>query len=390
MLNGEESENKQNLREFIINSATCDEHFTQEDIYQIRVFNLSNLLNSKIGSLINGYQKLQTKNIEQCLINFSELCEKILVNTCSLLSDSQCLLNDAIIESLNNKMKSILISGMLFKNTDNDSKKFSKDSYSADNSIEFTTNKLHQKCTVLLEKLDKSIENKYFLKKENNISKHTNKDTFKFKNKFKKTQTCQQEKNLIPTFPINSNDVSQISLKECTVKLVRIDEKTLRHCQKYKDEIQSKTVNHEYNIQETSKTNNLHNNRICGCPIFESTKFDADNNNCVRKESNDKLDSKPINNNIECNPKIYVTEKIDQNVQPKECIVLELETLGMDVMKNVNRNKQVIKEKTANKTKIKMKITKKKSLKNLNSSKHRKMKRTKLINKILKTSIYNC
>lgn len=51
---------------------------------------------------------------------------------------------------------------------------------------------------------------------------------------------------------------------------------------------------------------------------------------------------------------------------------------------------KIIKEKTANKTKIKMKITKKKSLKNLNSSKHRKIKRTKLINKILKTSIYNC
>jgi len=167
LLNGEESENKQNLREFIINSASCDENFTQEDIYQIRVFNLSNLLNSKIGSLINGYQKLQTKNIEQCLINFGELCEKILVNTCSLLSDSQCLFNDTIIESLNNKIKSILVSGMLFKNTDNDSNKFSKDSSSPDNSIEFTKNKLHQKCTVLLEKLDKSIENKYFLKKVN-------------------------------------------------------------------------------------------------------------------------------------------------------------------------------------------------------------------------------
>lgn len=35
-------------------------------------------------------------------------------------------------------------------------------------------------------------------------------------------------------------------------------------------------------------------------------------------------------------------EKIYQNVQPKECIVLEIETLGMDVMKNVNHNKQVI------------------------------------------------
>ncbi|XP_027849914.1 uncharacterized protein LOC114129391 isoform X2 [Aphis gossypii] len=236
LLNGEESENKQNLRELIINSASCDENFTQEDIYQIRVFNLSNLLNSKIGSLINGYQKLQAKNIEQCLINFGELCEKILVNTCSLLSDSQCLFNDTIIESLNNKIKSILVSGMLFKNTDNDSNKFSKDSSSPDNSIEFTKNKLHQKCTVLLEKLDKSIENKYFLKKENNISKHTNKDPFKFKNKLEKTQTCQQENNLNPTFPINSNDVSQIPLKECTVKLIRIDEKTLRHCQKYKNE----------------------------------------------------------------------------------------------------------------------------------------------------------
>ncbi|CAH1714545.1 unnamed protein product [Aphis gossypii] len=254
---------------------------------------------------------------------------------------------------------------MLFKNTDNDSNKFSKDSSSPDNSIEFTKNKLHQKCTVLLEKLDKSIENKYFLKKENNISKHTNKDPFKFKNKLEKTQTCQQENNLNPTFPINSNDVSQIPLKECTVKLIRIDEKTLRHCQKYKDEIQSKTVNHEYNIQETSKTKNVHNNRICGCPIFESKTFDADNNNCIRKESNNKLDSKPVNNNIESNPKIYV-------------------------MKNVNHNKQVIKEKTVNRTKIKMKITKKKCFKNLNSSKQKKIRRTKLINKILKTSIYNC
>lgn len=59
-------------------------------------------------------------------------------------------------------------------------------------------------------------------------------------------------------------------------------------------------------------------------------------------------------------------------------------------MKNVNHNKQVIKEKTVNRTKIKMKITKKKCFKNLNSSKQKKIRRTKLINKILKTSIYNC
>lgn len=37
-----------------------------------------------------------------------------------------------------------------------------------------------------------------------------------------------------------------------------------------------------------------------------------------------------------------------------------------------------------------MKITKKKCLKNLSSSKHKKIRKTKLINKILKTSIYYC
>jgi len=167
LLNGEESENKQNLREFIIKSATCNENFTQDDIYQIRVLNLNNLLNSKIGSLLNGYEKLQTKNIEQCLINFGELCEKILVNTCSLISDSQCLYNDKMIESLNNKIKSILINGMLFKTTDNDSKKYSKDPHRIDNLTEHTKNRLQQKCSVLLEKMDKNIEDQYFLKKVN-------------------------------------------------------------------------------------------------------------------------------------------------------------------------------------------------------------------------------
>ncbi|XP_008182434.1 uncharacterized protein LOC100568637 [Acyrthosiphon pisum] len=39
LLNGEESVNTQHLREFIINSAICNENFTQEAINQIRVFN---------------------------------------------------------------------------------------------------------------------------------------------------------------------------------------------------------------------------------------------------------------------------------------------------------------------------------------------------------------
>jgi len=167
LLNGEESVNKQHLREFMINSAICNENFTQEDINQIRIFNLSNLLNSKIGALLNGYQNLQTKNIEQRLIDFSELCEKLLVNTCSLLSDSQCLFNDKIIESLNKTMKSLLINGILFKTTENDSNIFSEDSHNTKNLVEHAKNRLQQNCSVSLEKLDKNIENQYFLKKVN-------------------------------------------------------------------------------------------------------------------------------------------------------------------------------------------------------------------------------
>jgi len=47
------------------------------------------------------------------------------------------------------------------------------------------------------------------------------------------TQTNQQENNLNLPCPINSNYVSQISLKDlkpCTVQLVRLDEKTIKHC----------------------------------------------------------------------------------------------------------------------------------------------------------------
>ncbi|XP_025202460.1 uncharacterized protein LOC112599667, partial [Melanaphis sacchari] len=244
LLNGEESENKQNLREFIIKSAICDENFSQEDIYQIRVFNLSNLLNSKIRSLLNRYQKLQTKNDEQCLINFEGLCEKILVDTCSLLFDSQFLFNDNIIESLNNKIKSIMINDMLLKTTENDSNKFFKDPHCRDNLIEHTEDKLLQKCSVLLEKMDKDIEKKYFLKKEYNINKPNNKGPFSYKNELMEIQTDQQENNLNLTFPINVNNVSQISLKECTVRLERLDEKILSHCigQKYKDKTIKKTA----------------------------------------------------------------------------------------------------------------------------------------------------
>lgn len=35
-------------------------------------------------------------------------------------------------------------------------------------------------------------------------------------------------------------------------------------------------------------------------------------------------------------------EKVHENIQPKQCTVLEVETLDMDVIENVNHNKQVI------------------------------------------------
>jgi len=54
------------------------------------------------------------------------------------------------------------------------------------------------------------------------------------------------------------------------------------------------------------------------------------------------LNSKAINNKIESNPKINAMEKVHENIQPKQCTVLEVETLDMDVIENVNHNKQVI------------------------------------------------
>lgn len=167
LLSGEESENKQKLREFIINSAKCNENFTQEDIYQIRVSNLSNLVNSKIGPLLNGYQNLQAQNTEQCLTNFSELCEQILVNTCSVLSDSQCLFNEKTIESLNGKIKSILTNCILYNKIENDLNKCPKDIHTSDNLLTHTKYGLQKTCSVSLEKLDENIINQYIIKKVN-------------------------------------------------------------------------------------------------------------------------------------------------------------------------------------------------------------------------------
>lgn len=112
--------------------------------------------------MLNGYQNIQTKNIEKRLISFSELCKKILVNTYSLISDFQYLFNDKIIESLNNTIKSLLI-----KTTKNDSNIFSKDSHTTNNLVEHATNILQKECSVSLEKLDTDIEKQYFLKKIN-------------------------------------------------------------------------------------------------------------------------------------------------------------------------------------------------------------------------------
>lgn len=63
-----------------------------------------------------------------------------------------------------------------------------------------------------------------------------------YKNELVETQTNQQETNLNHTCSINSNYVSQISLKDlkqCTVQLVRLDEKTIKHCigQSSKDKV---------------------------------------------------------------------------------------------------------------------------------------------------------
>ncbi|KAL4098933.1 hypothetical protein QTP88_023444, partial [Uroleucon formosanum] len=191
-----------------------------------------NFPSSKIGALLNGYQNIQTKNIEKRLISFSELCKKILVNTYSLISDFQYLFNDKIIESLNNTIKSLLI-----KTTKNDSNIFSKDSHTTNNLVEHATNILQKECS---------------------------------------------ENNLNPTCPINSNYASEISpkdLKQCSVQLVRFDEKTIK-----------------YSVGETTK---------------------------------DKSDSKTVNNNIEHNPEIYTMkkiklsskEKIIEIINPKEYII---------------------------------------------------------------------
>jgi len=119
MLNGEESEDKQNLLEFVRNAAKCDENFTENYIHQIRVIYLSDLLKSKVIPLIIEYEKLKAQTFEEKMYNFSKLCEQVLADTSSVMLDFKSMLNKENTELLNNKVQSLLRNGSLFKIPEN-------------------------------------------------------------------------------------------------------------------------------------------------------------------------------------------------------------------------------------------------------------------------------
>lgn len=119
MLSGKDSLDRQNIYEFIISTAKCDD-ITPCDVYKIRVEYLFYLLKSKIELAFYDYQTiLQTKDVKQCIEHFTALCELILKSTCATLLDFKCLFNKEIIESFNKKVVSILRNSPLFQKSEN-------------------------------------------------------------------------------------------------------------------------------------------------------------------------------------------------------------------------------------------------------------------------------
>lgn len=115
MLNGQESEEKENLREFLINDAKFNSKSTKEYVHKIRVKYLFNLFDSTVKPLFEGYQKLKGKQIEINVTNFGQLCEYVIGGICSVVKKFELFFNNKDIESLDMKVKTLLKHGVLFK-----------------------------------------------------------------------------------------------------------------------------------------------------------------------------------------------------------------------------------------------------------------------------------
>lgn len=151
MLNGEESENKQRLYEFLKNSAKSNESCTLEVLNDMRVKYLYDKLISETQPLHNKILKLQIENIDQSSTIFNQLCKQLLENTSSVLFDFKCLFNDQIVELIYNKIKSVLNDPTLLKSTENYYKERLKYYHETINALDkrFSTS-----CCISLAKLD--------------------------------------------------------------------------------------------------------------------------------------------------------------------------------------------------------------------------------------------
>lgn len=118
MINGQESEEKQNLREFIINDAKFNSKSTKEFVHKIRIKYLFDMFDSTIKPLFEGYQKLKAKQIETNVTNFGQLCEYVIGGICSVVKRFEHFFNNKDIESFDIKVKTLLKTGILFGQTE--------------------------------------------------------------------------------------------------------------------------------------------------------------------------------------------------------------------------------------------------------------------------------
>lgn len=161
LLNGEESENKQSLYEFLKNSAKSKDNCKTKFLNDLRVKYFYDKLISETQPLYDKILKLEIEKKDESLVILNSLYKEILQNTCSVLFDFKCLFNNQIIGLLHSKIKSILNDPIFFELNTNNHKERLKLYHETINAFKYGLNKT---CYVSLVKLDEESLKPHLLK----------------------------------------------------------------------------------------------------------------------------------------------------------------------------------------------------------------------------------
>lgn len=173
MLNGEESEDKQNLLKYIISSTKSDKYSNEEDTHKIRISYLFDSFNSKMSSIFRS-QMSWSNDFKEIANNFNDLCLQVLSNTCLVIMECKDMLKkEEVWDSLENKIILMLKNTIVFNNSENESENLTfpqaEPNFQKNKTITFYNKPTSniKVCKVSLERLDEKTLKLYSVNKVN-------------------------------------------------------------------------------------------------------------------------------------------------------------------------------------------------------------------------------